>query len=133
MTWIKPDQHEEPIISKYHTTRHPYDIYRKHHQTNGMVSTSTCDYDQRKQVLINMEINQPQASHYVTMTMTTKIRMLWCQRQWKRIHPDGEDLELHPTSNHQHHGVVKTNKMAKDSSTSAIEAQLHVSYYTQVS
>ena len=127
MTWIKPDQHEEPIISKYHTTRHPYDIYRKHHETNGMVSTSTCDYDQHKQVLINMEITQPQASHYVTMTMTTKIRMLWCQRQRKRIHPDGEDLEL------QHHGVIKTNQMVKDLSTPAIEAQLHVSYYTQVS
>ena len=111
----------------------PYDIHCKHHETNGMISTSMCDYDQCEQALINMEINQPQASHYVTMTMTTKIRMSWCQHQRKRIHPDGEDLELHPTSNHQHHGVVKTNKMAKNSSTSAIEAQLHVSYYTQVS
>ena len=43
MTWIKPDQHEEPIISNIT----PYDIHRKHHETNGMVSTSTCDYDQR--------------------------------------------------------------------------------------
>ena len=59
--------------------------------------------------------------------------MVWCQHQWKRIHPDGQDLELHPTPNHQQHGVIKTNQMVKDLSTPAIEAQLHVSYYTQVS
>ena len=98
-----------------------------------MESTSMCDYDQREQELINMEITQPQELHYMTPTTTTKIQMVWCQHQWKRIHPDGQDLELHPTPNHQQHGVIKTNKMAKDLATSAIEAQLHVSYCTQVS
>ena len=53
----------------------PYNIYHKHHETNSMVSTTMCDYDQHEQELINMEITQPQASHYVTMTMTTKIQM----------------------------------------------------------
>ena len=74
-----------------------------------------------------MEITHPQKLHYMTSTTTTKIQTVWCQHQWKGIHPDGEDLEL------QHHGVIKTNQMVKDLSTPAIEAQLHVSYYTQVS